>query len=193
MGHLFDPAKLSRLLDPQRREWNDPDRVLDCLGLQPGEVLADVGAGPGWFALPAAERVGPSGRVYALDLQEVMLAALRERAREAGLEARVVAVPVREGEPWPLPDGACDAALVANVYHEVVDRPGFLRELARILRPGGRLLVVEWKPEPTPMGPPLEERLEPSRLKEDLERAGFRVEGSCDPGPYHYGWLAFRP
>lgn len=193
MGSLFDPGRLQRLLDPERRRWNDPDRILACLDLRPGEVLADVGAGPGWFALPAAARVGPAGRVYSLDVQEAMLEVLIRRAREAGLGQAVAALRVREGEPWPLGDGSCDAALVANVYHEVADRPGFLRELYRILRPGGRVLLVEWKREPTPLGPPLAERLDPEDVERDLARAGFRPGPSCDPGPYHYGWLWSRP
>lgn len=191
MGRRFDPAHLARLLDPDRRRYEEPERVLDLLHLREGEVLADVGAGPGWFALPAALRVGSAGRVYALDVQETMLEVLGRRAAEAGAGGVIVPVRVAEGQPWPLPDGGCDAALVANVYHEVADRPGFLRELYRILRPGGRVLVVvEWRPEPTPVGPPPEERLAPEAVAGDFARAGFRRPRRSDPGPYHYaiGW-----
>lgn len=193
MDRLFDPRHLHRLLDPERRRWNDPERVLACLDLRPGEVLVDVGAGPGWFTLPAAARVGPAGKVYALDVQEAMLAVLARRAREAGLEERVAAIAVREGRPWPLDDGSCDAALVANVYHEVSDRPAFLRELYRVLRPGGRTLLVEWKPEPTPVGPPLGERLDPGAVDGDFAGAGFVPGPPCDAGPYHYGRVWLRP
>ncbi len=185
MPHRFDPAHADRLLSPERRQMQDPDAILGAIDLSPGMRLADVGCGPGFFTLPAAERVGDEGRVYALDIQPEMLARTEARAAEAGL-ASVQAMLSKEAE-LPLPDGAVDAALLANVLHESPDRVRFLAEIGRTIRPGGVLGVVDWLKEEMPMGPPLSDRLSPGQVEADLRAAGFEVEGSFPAGPLHYG------
>lgn len=190
MGERFDPAKADHLLDPARREWYDPDRVLAHLGLVRGQVVADVGCGPGWFTLPVAERVGPEGRVYAIDIEAAMLERLRQRARERSLD-NIVPVLAEEEDEFPVPSSSCDAALVASVYHEVDPTSGFANEVRRVLRPGGLCLLIEWRPEPTPVGPPPHERLAPDDVIREWTAAGFEPAGRVDVGPYHYG-LQFR-
>lgn len=188
MAHKFDPAHMERLLDPGRKSTNDPEYVLDQLGLAPGEVLLDFGSGPGWFALPAAKRVGEGGKVYALDVEPAMLEALMERARAAGI-TNVEPVLVQEGVPWPLPGGRCDAALLANVLHEVEDVGHLMAELRRVLRPGGRGFVLDWSPQaPAGVGPPPAHRLPRERAEEIVRGGGFTVSGAAAVGPYHYGF-----
>ncbi len=185
MPHRFDPMHADRLLSPERRQMQDPDAILGAIGLSPGMRLADVGCGPGFFTLPAAERVGDEGRVYALDVQREMIARTEARAAAAGL-ANVQAMLSKEAE-LPLADGAVDAALLANVLHESPDRVTFLAEIGRTLRPGGVLGVVDWRKEEMPMGPPLDDRLSPDQVEADLRAAGFEVEGSFPAGTRHYG------
>lgn len=185
MPHRFDPAHADRLLSPERVQMHDPDLVLDAIGLAPGMAFADVGCGPGLFTLPAAERVGGEGRVYALDVQQEMLARTEERAAAAGL-GNVQAI-LSDGAKLPLPDAAVDAALLANVLHESPDRVRFLAEIGRTLRPGGVLGVVDWKKEEMPMGPRLSDRLSPDQVEADLRAAGFEVEAAFAVGPRHYG------
>jgi ubiquinone/menaquinone biosynthesis C-methylase UbiE len=195
MPHRFDPAHADRLLSPERRQMQDPDAILDAIGVSPGVRLADVGCGPGFFTLPAAERVGDGGRVYALDVQPEMVARAEERAAEAGL-GNVQAMLSKEFG-LPLPDGAVDAALLANVLHESPDRVRFLSEIGRTLQPGGVIGVVDWLKEEMPMGPPLADRLSPDQVEADLRAAGFEVEGTFSAGPRHYGvkarWHGTRP
>lgn len=186
VGEKFNPANLHKLLDPDRRLWNDPDKVLQYLNLGQCTVLADIGCGPGWFTIPAAQKMAPSGFVYAIDLSPEMLDVLRQRCAQAGLH-NVQPVLAEEEDEWPVPSESCEAALVANVYHEVDPTSGFLSELKRILKPGGIVLLVEWKREPTPVGPPLEERLDQQDVTEEFTQAGFILFGTCDVGPYHYG------
>jgi len=189
VAHKFDPAHLDRLLDPKRQEADNPEVVLDALDLKPGDILVDVGSGPGWFSLPAAARVGAAGRVYALDIEAQMLAVLKERAREASLD-NIESYLIEEGSPWPLADGACNKALIANVLHEVDQKASFTRELRRVLRQGGRGLVVDWSPTaPGDVGPPSRERLSRETAARVLEEAGFTVVERLDIGPYHYGVL----
>lgn len=192
MAHKFDPEKMDRLLDPSRRESNDPDRVLELLRLQPGETLADVGSGPGWFTLPLAKRVGPEGRVYALDVEQRMLDRLAERAQAEQL-TNIEALVIQEGKAWPVPDARCDAALVANVLHEVEDTGTFISELRRILRREGRVLVIEWRPDgPTDVGPPSHHRLSEQEVRDMMEAGGFNLLSRETVGPHHYG-LLFKP
>lgn len=183
MAHKFDPAHRDRLHDPERRTWQDPEAILPALGLERGIAAADVGCGTGFFALPAAALVGPTGRVYAIDMQEPMLWTLLERLREAGVEN---VLPVLSLEDLiPLPGDHVDFALLVNALHEVKG-DGALREVRRILRPGGSFGVVDWKKEPMDRGPPVAHRLSREEAEKRLARVGFRGE-VVEVGPFHYG------
>jgi ubiquinone/menaquinone biosynthesis C-methylase UbiE len=186
MTHKFNPAHAERLLSADRKTWNDPDKVLAHLDLRQGTVVADIGCGPGYFSLEAARRIAPAGVVYGVDVSEEMLAHLRERAAAEGL-ANVVGILAEEEDEYPVPTESCDAVLVANMYHEVDPASNFIGEVKRMLKPGGTCVVVDWKPEETPMGPPVTERLAPEDVNEEFDAAGFLVAGSCEIGPYHYG------
>lgn len=188
--HKFNPQQMDRLLSEDRKKLLPPDQVLGALGLTAGAVMLDIGAGPGFFTLPAAELVGPSGKVYGLDIAPAMLERLRERAAEAGLGN--VETLVSEEDRLPLPDGVADAALLANVLHEVHGPVAFLREIARTLRPGGALAVVEWRKEQMEKGPPLHERLSEAEVEEMLREAGYGPAERFAVGPGHYG-LKARP
>ncbi len=189
MAHKFDPAHRERLHDPERGTWQDPEAILRTLGVGRGMVLADVGCGTGFFALPAAAQVGPGGRVYGVDMQEEMLWSLQDRLQEEGV--RNVLPVLSLEDVIPLPDGSADAALLVNALHELRG-DGALHEVWRILRPGGFLGVVDWKKEPMERGPPLDHRLSLGEARARLEGVGFRLE-EVDVGPYHYGLRADRP
>jgi len=193
--HRFDPAHMGRLESEERRRRQPPERLLEALGVAEGWRVVDVGCGPGFYTLPAAERVGSTGRVYAVDVEPAMLTRVRERAAAAGF-GQIETHLSPDEERIPLPDGAADAALLANVLHECRQRVAFLREVYRVLVPGGRLAVVEWRKEPTPMGPPLEERMSEGEVREALLAAGFDLTGPVGEeatGPTHFGLLARRP
>ena len=171
---VFDPANWQRLLSDERRALIDPDRFLARLGVRAGATVADLGAGPGFFTVPLASLVGEEGRVYALDVSPQMTAVLRRRLADLGGLAQVQVLEGGEGA-LPIPDYACDLALLAFVLHELPDAPGFLAEVRRILAPGGRLVVLEWIPQAEPMGPPLHERLPAAESEAILVRAGLQV------------------
>lgn len=189
--HKLNPEHAARLLDPERRTWLNPEEILTALGVRPGMRLADVGAGPGFFSVPAAEMVGASGRVYALDVQPEVLAMLEERAKAMGLASLEALVSTEDR--LPLPDAAVDAALLVNVLHEARDRSALLREVARVIRPGGTVGIVEWRKEAGTKGPPVADRLSASEIEAALRAAGFADVEPLPAGPYHDGRKARKP
>jgi ubiquinone/menaquinone biosynthesis C-methylase UbiE len=192
MPHKFDPREAGRLFAEERRSWQPPEVAVIALGLRPGEAVADLGCGPGYFTRALARAVGPQGKVYAVDLSPEMLERLRETLGEGDREPGEAAVEmILSGERRvPLSSGSVDAVLLANVLHEAEDPEGLLREARRISRPGGRCLVVEWrKDRPSPPGPPVEDRLEEDRVLEWAEKVGWRVTARPEAGPYHFALL----
>jgi len=125
-----------------RDDWQQPERVIAALGIEPGDRVADLGSGSGYFTLRLAKAVGPEGRVYAVDVDEQMNAYLRERVEQAGA-ANVEVVRGRFEDPL-LPDGGIDLVLTVDTYHHIDDRPAYFRRLQRDLAPGGRVAVIDY-------------------------------------------------
>lgn len=183
-GHKFDPTHRARLDSPERKAYLDADAILRAIGIKPGDRVAEIGAGTGFFAIPAARYVGEKGRVLAVDLASPMLEDLRRKVAKARLKN--IEVLRSEEEHVPIPDHSIDLVLLACVLHEL-DGPGTLHEARRILVPRGRLAVVDWKKIDQEEGPPREHRLDEREAAELLGTAGFRVARAFEAGPYHYG------
>lgn len=158
-----------------RDGWQRPQDVMDELGLTAGSAVADIGAGRGYFAFRLAARVGPNGKVYAVDIDEGDLKRLASRAREQNL-AQIETVHGAADDPR-LPDGCVDAILVVNAYHEMRDYDAMLRGMFRALRPRGRLAIID---EDSEAGKPRSSyhsshEIPASLVREDAERNGFRL------------------
>ena len=184
-GDLFPPQDLGLLEAPDRDIWQKPDQIMDALAIADGSVVADIGAGAGWFTVRLARRVGPNGVVYAQDVQPQMLEAIERRLAREGLQN--VETRLGEGSLPNLPAAALEAILVVDVYPEVEDRVSFLRNLADALVPGGRLGVVNYRPGEGGPGPAPGEgvRVEHAAVEADARAAGLRVLDAQDL-PYHY-------
>lgn len=183
-GHKFNPAHRAHLDSEDRRSYLDPEGILETLGLRPGLRFADIGAGIGFFSLPAARRVGPPGRVYAIDLAPEMMEDLKARidgSRLTNVEARL-----STEDRIPLPDASVDVAFLACVLHEL-DGVATLLECRRILAPEGRLAIVDWKKADQPFGPPKAHRLDEREAEALMTEAGFAPTRRFEAGPYHYG------
>jgi SAM-dependent methyltransferase len=166
------------LVRPDREETEAPEKVLDALRIPEGATVADLGAGVGYFAFRMARRVGPSGRVLAVDVQKEMLEILEESAEREGV-ANVEAILATETDPR-LPPGGVDLVLMVDVYHELARPRPVLEAVRRALRrgggesPPGRLVLVEYRGEdPTVPILPLH-RLTKEQAQAELERLGFR-------------------
>jgi len=172
-GRLFPPSDLGLLDAPDRDLWQRPDQIMDAMGIADASVVADIGAGSGWFTIRLARRVGPQGKVYAEDVQKEMIAAIRRRVTREGL-ANVEAVLGLNNDPR-LPANALDAILVVDAYHEVENRVAMLASLARALKPQGRIGVVDFKLDGTGPGPSPDERVSPDAVVKDAAEAGLRL------------------
>lgn len=171
-GRLFPPEKLGELEGPDRDEWQQPERIMDELGLFTGARVADIGAGGGWFTVRLARRVGPSGKVYAEDVQRQMIESIDRRVRREGL-TNVETVLGTSLDP-KLEEGL-DAVLVVDTYPQLDDPVTMLKHVAKALGPNGRLGIVDFKKDKLGPGPAMDERLEPDVIIRDAARAGLRL------------------
>jgi len=137
-----DPASVNWLVDnPIRRLYTQ--RILDRIGIRPGETVLEVGPGPGTFTIEAARRVGPEGRLIVVEMLPRMAAQVEQRAREAGLTNVETYVASAYGLPMPIEDESVDRAFVITVLHEVPHQSRALDQLNRVLKPGGMLSITE--------------------------------------------------
>jgi len=190
-GRLFPPQDLGLLEAPDRDEWQRPHQILDALGVAEASVVADVGAGSGWFTVRLARRVGPNGKVYAQDVQQEMLAATTRRVRREGL-ANVTPVLGRGSDPG-LPAGALDAVLVVDVLHEIEDRVTLLANLGRAMKPGGLIGIVDFKPGGAGPGPDPGDRVPPEDVEREASRAGLELRRRETFLPFQYFLIFGRP
>lgn len=174
-GHRFPAERRHVLNDADRKRWLSPEVVLAKAGVKSGEMVADIGAGTGFWTRPLADLVGPAGRVYAVDVEPVMLDDLRALIQSEGLTN--VDVLASQETAIPLPDAVADLVVVGFVLHEPAAPTAFVREVARLLRLGGRALVIDWNKQATEKGPPVEHRLARDEARRLLEAIGLDV---CD-------------
>ncbi len=191
MAHLkFDPAKLQKLNDPGRLDTLKPDVMWNALGLGDPRTLVEIGAGTGVFAAEFARRA-PHAVVYAADTAHEMVDWMRENRPEVAA-GRVV--PLRSGEDTlPLESGIADAVYMVNLHHELAAPDAIYAEAFRLLRPSGRVLVVDWAPVDTPKGPPAAVRVPATVLVDFLLRAGFSGVEVHSGLPWHSIVTGSRP
>jgi len=172
-SRLFPPTELGMLEGPDRESYQRPDQIMDALSIADGSVVADVGAGGGWFTVRLARRVGPNGIVYAQDIQSQMIQAIEGRVRGEGLHnvRMVLGTPL---DPR-LPASSLDAVLVVDTYHEMEQPITLLRNLAKALKPAGLIGIVDFKKDGFGPGPPMEDRIDPERVIHDAQSAGLQL------------------
>jgi ubiquinone/menaquinone biosynthesis C-methylase UbiE len=165
----------------------DPGTLWAELDLPQGITFLDLGCGQGNYALAAADRVGPAGVVYAVDLWEEGIAALRERAARAG-RANLKALVAGAGQ-IPMANLSVDVGFMATVLHDLVEAgtaAGALAELARVIKPGGCLAIVEFEKIDGPPGPPRHIRLDAGEVEALVAPYGFARQKTVKLGPYNY-------
>ncbi len=158
--------------EPGRDQRLQIDRVMDLLHLKPGNTIADIGAGGGWFSVRAARRVGPKGRVIAEDINPKAIAYIQQRAQREQL-ANIVPLLGTPDDP-KLTTNSLDAALMLKVYHEIAHPPLVLAKLRAALKPGARFGIIDRN------GNGADHGLKESIVREEVEHAGFRQVGRYD-------------
>lgn len=187
-GHRFPPEHRHVLREAERRDRLTPEPILAAAGVRAGETVVDLGAGTGFWTELLATLVGDQGTVYAVDVEPVMLADLRDLVQQRGLSN--VRVVQSTEMAVPLGDGIADLVLLALVLHEPPDPVEFLREVVRLLKPNGRVLVVDWQKWPTEQGPPVEHRLSEEEAQALLGAAGLAPQRIDVASPDIYVLLA---
>lgn len=170
--------------DPQRDEWQKPDKVVESLNIKNGDVIADIGAGTGYFTRRFAVATGPDGKALGLDIEKSMVHYMKEDARKLDLpnyEARVV----KPDNP-ALDDNTVDIIFLCNTYHHIQNRVEYFRKASTSLKPGGRLVIVDFYKRELPYGPPPEHKLSRERVISELKQAGYRLQKTWDFLPYQY-------
>ncbi len=168
----------------QRRSWQNPEAILNHIGLKAGQTLIDIGCGQGFFSLPAARQVGPQGLVHAIDSNPEAMALLKQRAAQEGLKN--IHLTVREAEAGPVCQGCADFIFFGIVLHDFRDPLTVLQNARQMLKTSGRLINLDWKKEPMSLGPPLEIRFDPGMAASLMRKAGLEIHKTEEYGPYTY-------
>ena len=177
------------LEDPKRDMWQKPQEVINALDIQEGQVVADIGAGSGYFTLRLANAVGAMGTVFAIDVEQGMIDFLRQRLALLKIQnVRTILVPPHD--PL-LINGSLDVAFVCDTYHHIEDRDIYLRKLRKALKPSGRIIIVDfYHDRDIPVGPPPSMRLSKSVVQQELAAAGLSVVQEARFLPYQYLLIA---
>jgi ubiquinone/menaquinone biosynthesis C-methylase UbiE len=191
----------------QRRFEREVDMLVEVLGVGPGSSVADLGAGKGKYAVALAQRVGPTGRVYATEVDEKRRAQIQEAARRAGVQDRLMIVTAAQDDTG-LPGGCCDAIFLRGVYHHLTQPDQTLQGVQRALKPGGRFAVIDFSPTlwlapwtPTDLPPDRTGHgIEPELVSREVLAAGFQETQQLKSWPSganllvrHYGLAFVRP
>jgi arsenite methyltransferase len=182
--HQDSKAYIARLEDPMRDAYQKPEEVIKALKIEEGEVIADIGSGSGYFTLPLARAVGNAGRVYAVDINPDMIRHLNRRVRDQGV-TNVVTVLCAPDDPL-LADGSVDRFYICNTWHHVEGHAKYLALLKRMLKPGGEVIMVDFKKEKTPVGPPMEMRIARDDMVREMESNGFELAAEHKVLEYQY-------
>jgi len=181
VGRLFPPEKLGELAPPDRDDWQQPDRIMDAVGIAEGDRVADVAAGGGWFTIRLARRVGPNGRVYSEDIQKPMIASIDRAVAIYGFKNVTTIL----GTPSdPMLPANLHAILIVDLYSQLGDPAAvahcalceLLKNVRASLAPNGRLGIVDFKTDGAGgPGPDLESRVGPELIIRDATSAGLTL------------------
>jgi ubiquinone/menaquinone biosynthesis C-methylase UbiE len=187
---LFRPEDLAELEPPDRDEWQRPDKIMDALGVGEASVVADLGAGSGWFTIHLADRVGPNGFVFAEDVQRQMIQAIKVRVDRLGLKNVTTVLGTQKDPGLPVP---VDAVLIVDAYHEMEQPVALLRNVALKLKPTGRIGIINFTKDGGGPGPPMEDRVDAEKVIRDAQAAGLVLRSRETFLKYQYMLVFEKP
>jgi arsenite methyltransferase len=180
-----DPkAYIAALEDPNRESYQKPNDVMDVLALKPGEVVADIGAGSGYFTFRFSNALGVSGKVYAVDVSRDMIDYINRRTQETGAK-NVTTVLAAADDPL-LPDASVDRIFICDTWHHIENRPQYLVRLKKVLRAGGQIIMIDFQKRDLPVGPPVDMKIAREDLIQQMESSGLRLVQEYTFLPYQY-------
>ncbi|WP_274648776.1 class I SAM-dependent methyltransferase [Paenibacillus humicola] len=184
--HRFDPKNKEVLESPERKKLLSPEQLLEMLPIQKGDRILDIGAGTGYFSIPAAQMT--EGTVYALDLEPEMLAALKSKIEEQSIpNIELVEASMTD---MPFKDHSIDIVIASLVLHAVKPISMSLNEIKRVMKPNAHLVICEWEPKESPMGPPMKIRISSKDMEQALHESGFSIKKHVSPTDFLYIFIA---
>lgn len=167
---------------------NDPKEILNNFGVREGAVVAEFGVGAGNFTYPLLEKVGTSGKVFAIDIQKGLLERLKKESLDKGIKnLEIIWGDVEVVGGTKLREGAVEVLVIANVLFQIDSKAGLVHEASRILKEGGRLLLIDWQESFSGIGPSPEAVVDEKTAKRIFETGPFQFKKSLDAGEHHYG------
>lgn len=171
-----------------------PRKNISQFGLSHGDRVADLGAGAGHYAIEAGKQVGEDGRVYAIEIQKDLVSKVESEAKEAGLSnVEVIWSDLEEVGGSTLKDEMVDAVIMSNVLFQITNKSSIVEEANRILKSGGRLLLIDWSEAHGGVGPTPDHVFPESEARKLCEEAGFMARQIISPGAHHYGIIFQKP
>lgn len=182
--HRDPKAYIAMLEDPARDAYQKPDEVVRALALKPGETVADIGSGSGYFTLRFAAAVGDGGRVYGVDIDPEMIRHLNRRVRDAGV--RNVQTVLSDPDDPLLSNGSIDRFVIVDTWHHIETQTEYLALMKKMLKPGGQVVMIDFQKRELPVGPPLDMKIAREDLVRQMETNGFRLAREHTFLPYQY-------
>jgi arsenite methyltransferase len=188
--HRDSKAYIGMLDDPERDAYQKPHEVLTALSIKPGEVIADIGAGSGYFTFRLGHHVGNNGKVYAIDVSPDMILHLNRRVRD--LKAMNVSSILADPDDPLLPERSVNRFFFSNSWHHIENHTKYLSLMKTMLKPGGEIIMIDFQKKELPVGPPMQMKIAREDLIKQMEGNGFRLAKEHTFLPYQY-FLVFVP
>ena len=188
--HNNPKSYISALEDPKRDAYQKPHEVLTALNIKPGEVIADIGAGSGYFTFRLSHHVGEKGKIYAVDVSPDMVRHVNRRIRETDA-TNVVTILADNDDPL-LADRSVNRFFICDVWHHVENQSKYLSLMKKMLKPGGEIVMIDFHKKELPFGPPMQMKIAREDLIKQMEGNGFRLTQEHKFLPYQY-FLVFAP
>lgn len=174
--------------------FSNPQSNISQFNLQHGARVADIGVGSGFYSIEAARAIGPGGRVYAIDVQKDLLTRLKNEAHRQHLSnIEVFWGDAEKIGGTKLASGLVDAAIVSNILFQVPDKTHLAEEVKRILKPKGRVLIIDWSDSYSAGGPPQKDLFNVDAARSLFEGVGLHYENRINAGSHHYGIILRKP
>jgi arsenite methyltransferase len=188
--HNDPKAYIGSLEDPKRDAYQKPHEVLTALNLKPGEVIADIGAGSGYFTFRLAHQVGEKGKIYAVDVSPDMILHINRRIRDLKT-SNVVSILADPDDPL-LPVASVNRFFFCDSWHHIENQAKYLSVIKKMLKPGGEVVMIDFHKKELPVGPPMQMKIAREDLIKQMESNGFRLAKEHTFLPHQY-FLVFVP
>ncbi|HXK27402.1 MAG TPA: methyltransferase domain-containing protein [Candidatus Binatia bacterium] len=188
--HRDPKAYIGTLEDPKRDAYQKPHEVVHALNLKSGEVIADIGAGSGYFTFHLARHVGDKGKVYAVDVSPDMILHINRRIRE--LKANNIVTLLADPDDPLLPDRSVNRFFFSDPWHHIENQTKYLSLMKKMLKPGGEVVMIDFHKKDLPVGPPMNMKIAREDLIKQLDGNGYRLTKEHTFLPCQY-FLVFVP